>query len=194
MDSVEDIGTLLPLPAVGAGEEAVVWGVVAGGTDVVQRHRPSVAETDLVCPGGHCREIARRVWADFIVGGEDGADGGQDLRVEVQLGDGSDDFVACYGFSQPEVARWGLGEGTHLLHPSLMPTGQRTRSAAWQARQSVGGTTWLSRGVRTPPLSPSSCCQCMRYVRGSPTASSWSNSTTVWHKVDEPSMMRENNC
>jgi hypothetical protein len=123
LDRVEDVGTLLPLPAVGAGEEAVVRGVVAGGTDVVQRRGPSVAETDLVRPGGHCREIARRVWADLIVGGEDGADGGQDLRVEVRLGDGSDDFVACYGFSQPEVARWGLGEGTHLLHPRLSRVG-----------------------------------------------------------------------
>jgi hypothetical protein len=120
MDSVEDVGTLLPLPAIGAREEAVVRGVVAGGTDVVQWHGPSVAETDLVRPGGHCREIAQRVWADFIVGGEDGADGGQDLRVEVQLGDGSDDFVACYRFSQPEVAQWGLGKGTHLLHRSLV--------------------------------------------------------------------------
>ena len=101
---VEDVGALGARPAVRAGELAVVGRVVVDAFGVVQRGRPARAEADFVGPGGDRREVARRrgavrslllVSADAIaVGIEDGADGAQDLWVEVRLGEGSDDFVA----------------------------------------------------------------------------------------------------
>ena len=106
---VEDVGAIGARPAVRAGELAVVRRVVAHAFGVVQWGGPVRAEADLVGPGGDGREVARRVAVRerrpsvscssaaagaIAVRTEDGADGGQDLRVEVRLGEGSDDFVA----------------------------------------------------------------------------------------------------
>ena len=101
LDGVEDVGALFARPAVRAGELAAVRRVVADALGVVQRGGPARAEADLVGPGGDGREVARRVAAAAVaraiaVGTEDGADGGQDLWVEVRLGEGSDDFVAFW--------------------------------------------------------------------------------------------------
>ena len=98
MDRVEDVGALVSLPAVWTGEATVVRGVVPVAVYEVQRSRPPCVETDLIRPGGHRREVAGRVAASHLVnaavGGEDRADGVEDLRVEVGLGNCSNDFVA----------------------------------------------------------------------------------------------------
>lgn len=98
MDRVEDVGVCFAIPAFWTGVKTVVRGVVVGGVDEVQRGGPPCVHPDLIGPGGHRREVAGPVVASHPVntgvGGEDGADGAEDLRVEVGLGDGSDNFVA----------------------------------------------------------------------------------------------------
>ena len=98
MNRVEDIGALSSLPAVWTGKKTIVRGVVANAVDVVQRTGPSCVKTDLVCPAGHRREVARRVDARNLVnagvGGEDGADYVEHLRLEVGLCNCRDNFVA----------------------------------------------------------------------------------------------------
>ena len=112
LDRVEDVDPVLSVPAARAREEAVVRRVITDGTDIVQRRGPARVETDLVSPGGHRREVARRVVSGLVtttttttttatatatrVREENGADGVQDLGVEVRLGDGGDDLVACF--------------------------------------------------------------------------------------------------
>lgn len=102
MDRVEDVGALFSRPAVRTREAAIVRGVVAGGVDEVQLGRPTCAETDLIRPGGHRREVAGRTIASHLVnagvGGEDGADGVKDLWIEVGLGNRSNNFVAFVCF------------------------------------------------------------------------------------------------
>jgi len=91
---VEGVDALATHPAVRAGELAVVGRVVADAFGEVQRGGPRSAV--VVGPGGDRREVARRVAAAITVGTEDGADGAQDLWVEVRLGEGGDDFVAFF--------------------------------------------------------------------------------------------------
>ena len=98
MNRVEDIGALISLPAIWTGETTIVRRVIASAVDEVQRSGPSCVETDLVCPAGHSREVAGRVDAPNLVnarvGGEDGADGVEDLRFEVGLCNCRNNFVA----------------------------------------------------------------------------------------------------
>lgn len=96
VDRVEDVGVRFAIPAV-CTVKAVVRGVVVGGVDEVQRGGPLCVNPDLIGPGGHRREVAGPVVASHLVeagvGAEDVADGAEDLRVEVGLGDGSNNFV-----------------------------------------------------------------------------------------------------
>ena len=91
---VEGVDALATHPAVRAGELAVVGRVVADAFGKVQWGGPGSAV--FIGPGGDRRKVARRVAAaaTIAVGTEDGADGAQDLWVEVRLGEGGDDFVA----------------------------------------------------------------------------------------------------
>jgi hypothetical protein len=62
--------------------------------DEVQRSRPTCVETDLVRPGGHRRKVAGRIGPHLVVVSEDRADGLEDLRLEVGLGNCGNNFVA----------------------------------------------------------------------------------------------------
>ena len=85
LDSVEHVTARVSLPAISAGEEAVVRWVVARGADVVQRRGPPGVVADLVGPGGHGGEITRCVDANtgVRIGRENRTDGIEDLWVEV---------------------------------------------------------------------------------------------------------------
>ena len=84
LDGVEHVTARMPCPTVSAGEETVVRWVVARGADVVQWCGPPGAETDLVGPGGHGREVARCADANarVCIGCENGTDGVEGLGVE----------------------------------------------------------------------------------------------------------------
>jgi len=89
VDGVENVGEVFALPTVWARKETVAGWKIANATDVMQRRGPPSVEADLVGPGGHAREVAwRRVWETLRVpveriGPEDGADGVEDIWVEV---------------------------------------------------------------------------------------------------------------
>jgi len=138
---VEDVGAIGARPAVRAGELAAVRQVVADAFGVVQWGGPACAEADLVGPSGDGREVAGRVAVRsrrlsvistvaaaiaraIAVGTEDGADGGQDLWVEVRLGEGSDDFVAFWReISGMWGGKLGVAGKTYLLRPRLSRLG-----------------------------------------------------------------------
>ena len=97
---VEDVDALAAHPAVLAGKLAVVRRVVADAFAEVQRGGPRGAI--IVGPGGDRREVAR-----CAVGGtEEGANGAQGPWVEVRLGEGRDDSVAFFGWTDEVFSRW----------------------------------------------------------------------------------------
>lgn len=101
MDRVEDVGALFSAPAVWTREAAIVRGMITVAVDKVQRCRPMCVKTDLVRPGGHRREVAGRRAARgrlrLVILSEDRADRLEDLRVEVRLGNYSNNFMAWFG-------------------------------------------------------------------------------------------------
>jgi hypothetical protein len=72
--------------------------MVTVAVDEVQRSRPTCVKTDLVRPGGHRRKVAGRVGYLVTLGvvSEDRADGLEDLRLEVGLGNYGNNFVAWF--------------------------------------------------------------------------------------------------
>lgn len=84
----QDIDPRRALPPLLA-EDALLRRVVADAVDVVHRGRPAHLVLEPVCPGGDGREVA------VCVFGQDGADRVGGCGVQVYLGDGGDDFVAC---------------------------------------------------------------------------------------------------
>lgn len=74
-------------------ELAMVGGVVADATHVVQRPGPGHVEAHLVGPGGDGREVA------VCIRGENAAELFNDGGVQVDLGDGGDNFVSYEGVS-----------------------------------------------------------------------------------------------
>jgi len=138
---VEDVGMIGTRPAVHAGELAAVQQVVTDAFGVVQWGGPACVEADLVSPSGNGRKIAgyitvcsRRlsvistiaaaIARAIAVRTEDGADRGQDLWVEVRLGEGSNDFVAFWReISGMWGGKLGVAGKTYLLHPRLSRLG-----------------------------------------------------------------------
>ena len=97
VNRVEDVGALFSTPAIWTREAAIARGMVAVAVDEVQRRRPMCVKTDLVRPGGHGRKVAGRGALPLVILGvfsEDRADGLEDLRVEVGLGDYGNNFMA----------------------------------------------------------------------------------------------------
>lgn len=90
----KEVGALAPSPSALPGEYARLRRVVAHGTDIVQRCGPSHLEPDAVSPGGNRGQVAR--WFVRVRGREveDITYFGEHGRVKVDLGDGSDYFVA----------------------------------------------------------------------------------------------------
>ena len=133
---VKDVGAIGAHLAVHAGELAAVQ-VVADAFGVVQWGGPACTEADLVGPSGDGHEVAGRIAVclchlsvistvaaaiarAIAIGTEDGADGGQDLWVKVQLGEGSDDFVAFWReISRMWGGKLGVAGKMYLLRPRL---------------------------------------------------------------------------